>query len=121
MQGARGPGQSSIGQDATSVEMVEELGCAERQAIEAGDWDRLEEILNRQKALWRELLGDARRDDDSRECREAIDALGTLYEVRRRNHALIEHSFGELRRKLTTAHTGSGARSAYERTLGRAA
>jgi hypothetical protein len=101
--------------------VIEELGRSEREAIAAEDWDGLEEILEAQKTLWRELIGDARRDDGSEEATAAADALIALYEVRKRNHALIERSFTEMRRKLTTAHTGSGARSAYRRTTGRAA
>lgn len=104
-----------------ATEFVEELGRTEREAIAAGDWDALDEILETQKALWRELAGDARRDDGSAESVAAAEALVALYEVRRRNHALLERSFAEMRRQLTIAHTGSGARSAYRRTSGRAA
>jgi hypothetical protein len=103
------------------AKIVEELGRSEREAIEAGDWDALDSILESQKALWRELVGDARSDGDAGEPGAAADALVALYEVRRRNHALIERSFAEMRRRLTTAHAGSGARSAYRRTSGRAA
>jgi hypothetical protein len=104
-----------------AVDVVNELGRSEREAIEAGDWDALDEILETQRLLWSELIGDARRDDGSDASNEATDALVALYEVRRRNHALIEQSFAEVRRRLSTAHTGSGARSAYRRTSGRAA
>jgi hypothetical protein len=102
-------------------EVVRELGREEREAINAGDWDALDRILERQKTLWRRLVGDARLDDGSEEEAAATEALVALYEVRRRNHALIERSFSEMRRRLTTAHAGSGARSAYHRASGRAA
>ncbi len=105
---------------APAVETVRELGHSEREAIAEGDWSALDEILEAQKTLWQELLGVARLDDGSDECREAAEALAALHEVRRRNHALIERSFAELRRKLTTAHAGSDAKGAYQRT-GRAA
>ncbi len=114
-------GQGRVADGDTPVEKIRALGRAEREAISANDWDGLEQILEQQKALWSQLLDDARRDDTSAECREAREALNALYEIRRRNHALIERSFGELRRRLTTAHTGSGAKSAYYRTSGRAA
>lgn len=103
------------------ADVVRELGRTEREAIAAGDWDGLEEILDAQKRIWRELIDDARRDDGSDEATEATDALVALYEVRRRNHALIERSFADMRRRLTTAHIGSGARNVYRRRAGRAA
>lgn len=103
------------------ADVVKELGRTEREAIAAGEWDRLEEILHAQKGIWRDLIDVARGDDGSHEAAEAADALVALYEVRRRNHALIERSFAEMRRRLTTAHAGSGARGAYRRSAGRAA
>ncbi len=103
------------------VETVGELGRREREAIAAGDWNTLDEILEAQKALWQELLAPARLDDGSEECREAAQALAALFEVRRRNHTMIERSFAEMRRKLTTAHAGSDAKSAYGRASKRAA
>ena len=113
--------EGGVVEEGALIDGIRALGRAEREAISSGDWDALEQILDEQKECWRELLVHARRDDDSEECREAIGALGALYEVRRRNHALIERSFGELRRKLTTAHAGQDARGAYRRTSGRAA
>ena len=103
------------------VERVRELGRREREAISAGDWDALDETLEAQKTLWQELFAAAQREDDSEECREAAEALVVLYQVRRHNHALIEQSFAEMRRRLATAHAGSGARSAYVRASRRAA
>jgi len=103
------------------AEMVSELGTREREAIEAGDWDALDGILEQQKTLWRELAGSARLDDGSAEAGAAAEALVALYEVRRRNHALIERSFAEMRRRLSAAHIGSDARGAYRRMSGRAA
>lgn len=95
---------------------MRELERRECEAISAGDWDALNETLEAQKALWYELLAAAQQEDDSEESREAANALTELYQVRRRNHARIEQSFAEMRRRLTVAHAGSGARSAYGRT-----
>jgi len=105
---------------ASAAETVRELGRSEREAIAEGDWSALDEILEAQKALWQELLSVAHLDDGSDECLEAAQALAALHGVRRRNHALIERSFAEMRRKLTIAHAGSDAKGAYHRT-GRAA
>ena len=98
-----------------AVERVLELGRVERAAIAAEDWNALDEILEGQKALWRELLAAARGERLSHSAREAARALAALYEVRRQNHALLERSFSEMRRRLTTAHLGAGAHSAYRR------
>jgi len=105
---------------ASAAETVQELGRREREAIAEGNWSALDEILEAQKALWQELLGVAHLDDGSDECLLAAQALAALHDVRRRNHILIERSFAEMRRQLTTAHAGSDAKGAYQRT-GRAA
>ncbi len=121
MSGATVAAEGGMISTMAPAEMVRELGRSEREAIEAGDWDALDGILEKQKTLWRELVGDAQLGDGSDEAGAAADALVALYEVRRRNHALIERSFAEMRRKLTTAHAGQGARGAYKRASGRAA
>ncbi|NLO07240.1 MAG: hypothetical protein GX131_15540 [candidate division WS1 bacterium] len=92
---------------------VEELGRLEHDAIVAQDWERLEGLLDRQRDLWRQLAAVANLRDGSEEAGAAAEALRVLYETRRRNHALLERSFNDLRRKLVTAHTGTEARSAY--------
>lgn len=93
--------------------LVEELGRQEHEAIVTQDWERLEAALDRQRDLWRQLAAVANLRDGSEEAGAAAEALRVLYETRRRNHALLERSFNDLRRKLVTAHTGTEARSAY--------
>ncbi|MGI5817242.1 MAG: hypothetical protein ACOX9R_03975 [Armatimonadota bacterium] len=121
MPGAGAGKQGGVADAMTPAEAVRELGRVEREAIAAGDWDALDGILERQKAMWRELVESAEPDRISGTADAAGEALMALYEVRRRNHALIEQSLREMRRRLTVAHAGSGARSAYQLTSGRAA
>lgn len=100
--------------------LVEELGRRERDAIAESDWERLDEILEEQRTLWRRLT-DLAGGDAATAPAEVAAALKLLYRVRRQNHALIQRSFAEVRRQLATAHAGSGARSAYREASGRAA
>lgn len=116
-----GAAEGGLNAPINAAEAVRELGRREREAIAAGDWGALDEILEAQKATWRELIDDVNRRDESEQCRAATEALIALYEERRRNHALIERSFADLRRRLTTAHEGAGATSAYRRASHRAA
>lgn len=100
--------------------LVERLGREEREAIAAGDWTRLDEVLSEQKSLWRELT-DLAGGDSSEAAPVVAEALKLLYHTRRQNHALIERSFAEVRRQLLVAHAGSDARSAYLEAASRAA
>lgn len=97
------------------TQRVDELDRSEVTAIEAGDWERLDGILQQQRALWRELITMA-ADAGSQESQEAIIALRALYDVRRRNHELIERQLAELRSVLASAHAGSDAADTYRQT-----
>ncbi|MEA3402301.1 MAG: hypothetical protein U9R79_13780 [Armatimonadota bacterium] len=103
------------------TERVAELDRRERQAIAGGEWERLDEILQRQKALWRELRSVAEANEESQRAHEAREALRALYHVRRRNHGRIERCFADLKRRLAAAQAGSDARAGYRETAGLAA
>ncbi len=102
------------------IELVEGLSRDERRAIAEGDWSELEEILERQRALWQKLT-DRTSDGPAGAPPEIAAALKMLYRVRRQNHALIERSFAEVRHQLSVARTGTGARHAYLDAASRAA
>ncbi len=106
-------GHSVTTDDRDLAARVHELGRAERVAIDAGDWEALDSILDGQRALWQELVSIAGDDGDSEGSREALQALQALYQVRRRNHSLIERSLAELRRCLAVAHAQTSAVSTY--------
>ena len=120
------PGGATVARGGLTIEagdpmrMVEELGQGEREAIAAGDWSLLEEILERQKSLWQQLTARA-GGDLATAPPEIAEALEMLYRIRRQHHALIERSFAEVRRQLAAAQTGSGAKAAYREAAGRAA
>ena len=95
---------------------VAELDRAEREAIEAGDWARLQHVLERQRALWRELTRAAGSDAN-----ESVTALKYLYSVRRRNHQLIAARAEAMRRRLVDAGWSPPGGSDRRTVLDRAA
>ncbi|MGC9319481.1 MAG: hypothetical protein ACP5KN_15725 [Armatimonadota bacterium] len=110
-----------VAQRSNFIARVQRLDRVEREAIAAGEWDRLDQILQQQKSLWRELLSVAEADEKSQRGRAAREALRALYRVRRRNHARIERCFADLKRRLVAAQAGADARAAYRGTAGMAA
>ncbi|MGD9494915.1 MAG: hypothetical protein AB7Y46_01270 [Armatimonadota bacterium] len=101
---------------------VADLDRAEREAIDGGRWDEVDDVIGAQKRLWRELMALA---EDEATADAAVEPLNALYRVRRRNHALIQHTCTELRRQLAVARAGaqrrSEGRTAYSSGDGRAA
>lgn len=103
------------------IERVEALDRAEREALKREDWDALDRVLQDQKELWRELTARVRGESASDDIDHVLAALEALYRTRRRNHALLEQAFADMRRRLMTAHTGVSAREVYRRAARRAA
>lgn len=94
------------------MERVERLDRAELEAIEAGEWEELDAILEAQKDLWRELVPMV-RDGNGADGDEAREALIALYQMRRRNHARIEAVLVQMRRRLVSAHAAADGSARY--------
>jgi len=82
------------------IEQVEELDRLERAAIAGDDWGALERVLARQRRLWEHCARLAQEAVDQAARSQAITVLRRLYQVRVRNHALIERQTEDLRGQL---------------------
>lgn len=94
-------------------ETLDDMDRLEREAIAGDDWARLEEVLDQQTTLWQRLAGLAQEENDEATRITALAALRRLYEIRARNHGLIEQRTAKLKRELVTAQQGSAAQRAY--------
>ena len=105
--------QSAVVGSTELLESVAELDELERRAIAHDDWTGLEEALERQKMLWKRLarLADEREDQATRIA--AVAGLQRLYEVRARNHAMIERMTEQLRGKQVQVRQSDAAKGAY--------
>ena len=71
-----GAAEGGLNAPINAAEAVRELGRREREAIAAGDWGALDEILEAQKATWRELIDDEPRQSDVRGDRRPSRSTG---------------------------------------------
>jgi hypothetical protein len=82
------------------MEGVDELDRLEREALARDDWAALEQVLEQQKRLWQFLARLTRDGEDEATRAEAVAGLKRLYEMRARNHQVIEQKTEELRARL---------------------
>jgi len=93
-------------------ETLDDMDVLEREALARDDWTRLEEVLDQQTTLWQRLASLAHDNDEATRI-TALAGLRRLYEIRARNHGLIEQRTAELRQELAAAQQGSAAQRAY--------